>query len=349
MHDVRLPGDVSPREWDEFHGLVVADEVARCGSLGVLWALGCGTAIACPILVNYGTEEQKAKFLPPVIHGEFRFCLGITEPEVGSDIANLLTHAEQEGDYFVVSGTKKWVTNGTFAHYCIAAVRTGHAGRTGISLLNIPLDTVGVSREKIKSSGVASGGVASITFDNVHVPVENLVGEKNKGFYMLMSSFDHHRSWIAANCLRLARVCLEDAYQYALTRQTFGRPLIDHQAIRLKVANVGLQITSSYALLESLIEMRQNLSTKIGQAHSGIGGLYAITKVAAARAFELAVRESQQIMGAAAYTRTGPGLRIERLSRDMRVLVIGGGSEEILTEMSVVQEQKDLNKCEALS
>ncbi|KAH8621083.1 Aft10-1 [Alternaria alternata] len=243
MHDVRLPGDVSPREWDEFHGLVVADEVARCGSLGVLWALGCGTAIACPILVNYGTEEQKAKFLPPVIHGESRFCLGITEPE----------------------------------------------------------------------------------------------------------GFDHHRSWIAANCLRLARVCLEDAYQYALTRQTFGRPLIDHQAIRLKVANVGLQITSSYALLESLIEMRQNLSTKIGQAHSGIGGLYAITKVAAARAFELAVRESQQIMGAAAYTRTGPGLRIERLSRDMRVLVIGGGSEEILTEMSVVQEQKDLNKCEALS
>nr|Q50LG2.1 RecName: Full=Acyl-CoA dehydrogenase AFT10-1; AltName: Full=AF-toxin biosynthesis protein 10-1 [Alternaria alternata]BAD97695.1 Aft10-1 [Alternaria alternata] len=347
MHDVRLPGDVPPREWDEFHGLIVADEVARCGSLGVLWALGCGTAIACPILVNYGTEEQKAKFLPPVIHGESRFCLGITEPEVGSDIANLVTRAEQEGNYFIVNGTKKWVTNGTFADYCIAAVRTGQAGRTGISLLNIPLDVAGVSREKIESSGVASGGTASITFDNVQVPVENLLGEKNKGFYMLMSSFDHHRSWIAANCLRLARVCLEDAYQYALTRQTFGKPLINHQTIRLKLANIGIQITSSYALLESLTEMRQNLSVKMGQVHRGIGGLCAITKVAAARTFELAVRESQQIMGASAYTRTGPGLRVERLSRDMRVLVIGGGSEEILSEMSVVQEQKDLNRCKS--
>ncbi|KAB2098600.1 hypothetical protein AG0111_0g13144 [Alternaria gaisen] len=122
-------------EWDEFHGLIVADEVARCGSLGVLWALGCGTAIACPILVDYGTEEQKAKFLPPVIHGESRFCLGITEPEVGSDIANLVTRAEQEGNYFIVNGTKKW------------AKQEERVSRFSTS----PLDVAGVSREKLKA------------------------------------------------------------------------------------------------------------------------------------------------------------------------------------------------------
>ncbi|KZL71680.1 acyl-CoA dehydrogenase [Colletotrichum tofieldiae] len=347
LGDLELPGGVSPKEWDAFHDLIVTDEIARCGSLGVLWALGCGNAIACPPLVQLGTEEQKETFLPSVVNGTTRFCLGITEPEVGSDVANLSTTAQRRGDVFFVNGVKRWVTNGMFADYCTAAVRTGGDGRTGISLLIIPLDLPGVTRSKIHSSGVASSGTAALEFLNVEVPVENLVGEENTGFSILMKSFDHHRMWIAGNCIRLARVCLEDAFQHALTRNTFGKPLIDRQAIRLKLANLGAQIMSSYALLESLVAVQHRSSIYSPHGHTGMGGLCALVKVSAARAFELAVRESQQIMGALGYTRTGPGCRVERLSRDMRVLVIGGGSEEILSELSILQERKDLERCKA--
>ncbi|GJC87931.1 acyl-CoA dehydrogenase apdG [Colletotrichum liriopes] len=286
--------------------------------------------------------------------------------KVGSDVANLSTTAQRRGDVFFVNGVKRWVTNGMFADYCTAAVRTGGEGRTGISLLIIPLDLPGVTRSKIHSSGVASSGTAALEFLNVEVPVENLVGEENTGFSILMKSrwiipltglgatelitcegFDHHRMWIAGNCIRLARVCLEDAFQHALTRHTFGKPLIDRQAIRLKLANLGAQIMSSYALLESLVAVQHGSSIYSPHGHTSMGGLCAVVKVSAARAFELAVRESQQIMGALGYTRTGPGCRVERLSRDMRVLVIGGGSEEILSELSILQERKDLERCKA--
>jgi alkylation response protein AidB-like acyl-CoA dehydrogenase len=153
--------------------------------------------------------------------------------------------------------------------------------------------------------------------------------------------------WIAGNSLRLARVCVEDAYQYATARRTFGQLLIDRQAIRSKFVNVGMQIMGAHALLESLAQIRDELAEK-GRLSAGteqfarIGGLCALTKVMSARAVELAVRECQQIMGALAYTRSGQGARVERISRDMRVLVIGGGSEEVMTDLSLLQEAKDV-------
>ncbi|KAB8075705.1 acyl-CoA dehydrogenase/oxidase [Aspergillus leporis] len=347
LGDIKLPGRVSSNEWDSFHDLIAIDEMARCGSLGVLWALGCGNAIGCPPVINFGTEKQKSRWLPPVIRGEIRLCLGITEPQAGSDVASISTTAQRQDNVFIVNGTKQWVTNGLFAHYCTAVVRTGGAGKAGISLLVIPLDSKGVSRTEIHSSGVASSGCATLKFDNVEVPAENLIGNLNEGFKLIMSSLNHERLWIAGNCLRLARICLEDSYKHALTRQTFGKPLIDRQAIRLKFANVGMQIMSAYALLESLVQVRESAfkrATNIDELGSNIGGLCALAKVSAGRATELAVRESQQILGALGYTRAGPGARVERISRDLRVLIIGGGSEEILSEMSVMQERKDLEE-----
>ncbi|KAI1374310.1 acyl-CoA dehydrogenase [Hypoxylon crocopeplum] len=347
LGDTQLPGGITPEEWDSFHDLIAIDEMARCGSLGVLWALGCGNAIGCPPVINFGTEEQKSKWLPRVIQGDIRFCLGITEPQAGSDVAGISTTAHRQGSVFIVNGTKQWVTNGTFANYCTAAVRTGGARKDGISVLVIPLDLKGVSRTEVHNSGVASSGCATLEFNNVEVPAENLIGNLDEGFKLIMASFNHERLWIAGNCLRLARICLEDSYQHALTRMTFGKPLIDRQAIRLKFANVGMQIMSTYALVESLVQVRDSAfkrATHADEAGSNISGLCALAKVSAAKTAELAVRESQQILGGFGYTRSGPGARVERISRDLRVLVIGGGSEEILSEMSVNQERKDLER-----
>lgn len=348
--ETTLPGDVAPSEWDSFHDLIAMDEMARCGSLGTIWALGCGNSIGCPLVIKFGTEEQKSTWLPPVVRGEARFCLGCTEPQAGSDVAGIVTTAEQKGDVFVVNGTKQWVTNGMTANYCTAVVRTGGPGKDGVSVLVIPLDSKGVTRSEIRNSGVELSGCASLKFDNVEVPVGNIVGEVNRGFRLIMTSFNHERLWIATNCLRLARVCVEDAYQHAVTRHTFGKPLIERQVIRLKFANVGMQVTSTFALIESIVQLWNRARLQGGDdATTPTGGLCALTKVNAARALELAVRESQQIMGALGYTRGGAGGRIERISRDMRVLVIGGGSDEILSEMCLMQESKDLQKIMASS
>lgn len=187
------------------------DEVARCGSLGTIWALGCGNSIGCPLVIKFGTEEQKSAWLPPVVRGESRFCLGCTEPQgerdiflrtfffwfqsrrprqsfvvinlalfvspyftlcvrpliklllAGSDVAGIVTTAEQKGQVFVVNGTKQWVTNGMTANYCTAVVRTGGPGKDGISVLVIPLDSKGVTRSEIHNSGVELSGKIETT------------------------------------------------------------------------------------------------------------------------------------------------------------------------------------------
>ncbi|KAH8817509.1 acyl-CoA dehydrogenase [Xylogone sp. PMI_703] len=335
----RLPGDLKPEDWDGLHQLICNDEVARCSSLGVIWALGCGTSIGLPPVINFGTSEQCARFIPDVITGNSRFCLALTEPDAGSDIANMTTTASLKEDVFIVNGTKKWITN----------VRTGSPGREGLSLLVIPLNAEGVLRTPIATSGVASSGCAMLTFNSVKVPVSNLLGEINKGFKPLMMSLNTERLLISANCIRLARVCVEDAHDYAITRETFSQPLINRPTIRLKFTNMGAQIMGAYALLESLMELtypshKTQSDSHVTGSRSDIGGLCALTKITSARALELAVRECQQIMGARGYSKSGPGARIERISRDMRTLAVGGGSEEILGELAVTQERKDLLK-----
>ncbi|KAG9817786.1 hypothetical protein KCU63_g18716, partial [Aureobasidium melanogenum] len=154
LSGVNLPGGVSCEEWDAFHDLIVIDEIARCGYLGVIWALTCGNSIGCPPVANFGSEEQKKRYLPDVYAGRKRFCLAITEPDAGSDVAGLTTRAERKGDKYIVNGAKKWITNGYFADYATAAVRTGGEGKNGISALVIPLNLKGVTCKKIYNSGV---------------------------------------------------------------------------------------------------------------------------------------------------------------------------------------------------
>ncbi|TVY17586.1 Acyl-CoA dehydrogenase apdG [Lachnellula arida] len=355
MGNIKLPGDIEPGKWDGFHDLICIDELARCGYLGVVWALGCGDSIGCPPVVNFGSDAQKKAWLPSVINGESRFCLGVTEI-AGSDVANISTTAERRGDVYVVNGAKKWITNGMWATHCTAAVRTGAPGKNGISALVIPLNSKGVSRRKILNSGVAASGNSNpiwlrfpiadylgstyLEFDDVEVPVSNLLGEENKGFKIIMSNsdFNHERLWLACTSLRLARICLTDAYSYALERTTFGKHLIEHQAIKTKFTTIGADILPAHAFMESLVA----LGDANKHAEPRYGGLIALLKVVAGRALEKTVRETQQVMGGLGYSRTGKGARIEQISRDMRVMVIGGGSEEILSELAFVQEKKDL-------
>ncbi|KAK0647596.1 Acyl-CoA dehydrogenase apdG [Lasiodiplodia hormozganensis] len=289
-----LPGGIPPGEWDGFHDLIVIDEIARCGYLGVIWALSCGNSIGVPPLLNFGTEEQKRRFLPDVLAGRTRFCLGVTEPDAGSDVAGITTVAERDGDEYVVNGSKKWITNGS----------------------------------------------TYIEFDDVRVPAANLLGQENRGFEIIMSNFNHERLWLACTSLRLARVCAEDAYTHATTRETFGKPLIANQLIRSKISSFGRSIDATHAWMEQLVHMAEQSKTSPGGGGGNLGGLIANLKVLAARTLEHVNREAQQIMGGLGYSKNGRGARVEQISRDVRVLVVGGGSEEILADLAVKQELK---------
>ncbi|KAK7214624.1 hypothetical protein V2G26_002627 [Clonostachys chloroleuca] len=342
LDGIQLPGGISPSEWDEFCDLIVMDEIARCGYLGVIWGLACGNIIGLPPVIRFGTPEQKRKFIPDVLKGKTRFCLGVTEPDAGSDVAGITTTATRQGNKYVINGAKKWITNAIWADYCTAAVRTGGPGQKGISAIVIPLTSAGIIRKRLFNSGVSSSGSTYIEFDNVEVPIENLIGEENQGFRIIMSNFNHERTWLSCMALRLARVCIEDSFIYASRRETFGKKLLSNQIIRAKLATVGRELEASQTYLEQLVYMlAQSLRTS-GVEPPGIGGLLASSKVLSCRVLEHAVREAQQIMGGVGYSKGGRGGRVEQISRDVRCMVVGGGSEEILTELSLNQEMKAL-------
>lgn len=166
-----------------------------------------------------------------------------------------------------------------------------------------------------------------------------------------MSNFNHERLWLACTSLRMARVCLGDAYNYSLSRETFGKKLIEHQAIRTKFSALAQRILPVHAYMESLVAIandhalraqRLGVRASASQDELKYGGLIAVLKVSAGRALEETVREAQQIMGGLGYSRTGQGARIEQISRDVRVMVVGGGSEEILSDLAFKQEKRDL-------
>ncbi|KAL6245495.1 hypothetical protein RBB50_007494 [Rhinocladiella similis] len=360
----RLPGDIRPEDWDGFHDLIVIDEIAKCGYLGVIWALSCGNSIGAPPLINYGTDEQKARFLPDVLSGNSRFCLGVTEPDAGSDVAGITTTAERHGDMYVVNGAKKWITNAIFADYVTAAVRTGGPGRQGVSALIISLKSPGVTCTKIENSGVNASGSTYIEFDDVRVPVSNLLGQENRGFEIIMSNFNHERLWLACTSLRMARVCVEDAYAHALRRETFGKPLIANQVITAKFADFARDIEPAHAYMESIVYLNEHNRKRQARLNHGshiertqtlpptaldVGAMIATLKTGAGRVLERVNRDAQQIMGGAGYSRTGKGARIEQISRDVRVMVVGGGSDEILSDLAVKLETKELKKLSQLS
>ncbi|KAF4126133.1 Acyl-CoA dehydrogenase related to the alkylation response protein AidB [Geosmithia morbida] len=330
---------VDPKDWDQFHEMLLTDELARTGSGGFVWNLIGGFGIGCPPVVKFGSEALKARILPGILAGDKRICLAITEPDAGSDVANLTCEAKlsDDGKHFIVNGEKKWITNGIWSDYFTTAVRTGGEGMNGVSLLLIER-TQGVTTRRMDCQGVWSSGTTYITFEDVKVPVENLLGKKNQGFRVIMSNFNHERIGIIIQCIRFSRVCYEESVRYANKRRTFGKKLIDHPVIRMKLAHMARQIEASYNWLENLIFQAENMSDT--QAMLQLGGPIAGLKAQSTVTFEFCAREASQIFGGLSYSRGGQGAKIERLYRDVRAYAIPGGSEEIMLDLSMRQSLK---------
>ncbi|KAF2246219.1 acyl-CoA dehydrogenase NM domain-like protein [Trematosphaeria pertusa] len=335
--DVPGPAGIPVAELDVFHLMIQTDENCRIEG-GVGGALGGGSVIGVPPIVHHGTEEQKRKWLPGLFTWETSFCLGITEPSGGSDVANLQTTAKKtaDGRYYVVNGYKKWITGMPWATHMTTAVRTGGPGMKGISVLVIPANSKGLTHRRIPNSGQKAGGASFVEMDDVYVPVENLIGKENEGFRIIMTNFNKERFIMSVGCNRKARTCLSLSFEYANKRHTFGKPLIANQIISHKLATMGRYVESHWAWLEQLAYHIQQ--SPLAWQDPEIAGQIALSKVHGGRILEMANREAQQIFGGAGYQRGGTGAVIEQMSRDLRMMVVGGGSEEIIADLAVRQE-----------
>ncbi|KAI9011292.1 acyl-CoA dehydrogenase/oxidase [Gaertneriomyces semiglobifer] len=333
-------GNVSPKEWDSFHEFIVCDELSRCGSGGVLWGLIGGLGIGLPPVLHFGSDYLKDKVIADCLAGRKNICLAITEPAAGSDVANLTTTARRtpDGKHYILNGEKKWITNGVFADYFTVACRTGEEGMNGISLLLVERTMPGVTTRQMDCMGVWASGTTYITFEDVKVPVENLIGKENKGFKCIMYNFNHERMGICIQATRFARVCLEDSIRYAHKRRTFGKKLIDHPVIRNKLGHMIRRVEATHAWMESLI-YQTNVMDKDLQMLK-LGGPIALLKVQSTQTMEFCAREAAQIFGGLSYSRGGQGERVERLYREVRAYAIPGGSEEIMIELGVKQSVK---------
>lgn len=307
---------------------ILSEELART-SLGGLPSTLLAHGIGLPPVLNFGSDELKETIIPPVIAGHKRISLAVTEPSGGSDMANLRTTAVRDGDHYIVNGSKTFISGGMGADWFTTGVRTGGEGARGISVLVIPAAAEGVSRTSLdKKQGWWCSDTATIYFDNVRVPVGNLLGEEGKGFLVMAHNFNAERLSMSVMMEASSRVCLEEAVNWAQNRETFGQRLADHQVIRHKIAEMKQRINSCQAYI-------QHCSREIIAGTAFFGDI-ALLKVHCSQTVEFCAREAMQILGGIGYMR---GNRVERIYREVRVNAIGGGSEEIMRDLAARQYQ----------
>ncbi len=304
---------------------IVFREVGRAGAGGVFASLGSIT-IGAPVIARFGSADLQARVLPEVAAGRKIIALAITEPGGGSDVQALTTRAVRDGDHYIVNGEKTFITSGMRAAWLTTAVRTADAGPNSFTLLVIPADAPGVTRAPLKKMGWWASDTASIHFDNVRVPVANRVGEENRGLKLVLGNFNMERINMGAGALGASECCLAEALAWARERRTFGQRLIEHQAIRHKLADMQMRVNAAAAVLETLFQRVLAGERPVAEI--------ALFKNLATQCLEFCAREAAQILGGAGFMRGGA---VERIYREVRVNAIGGGAEEILKDLAARQ------------
>lgn len=309
--------------------------LARHGKSGGVLASLFSHNIGLPPVVLHASDAVRHEVVPPVLRGEKIAALAITEPGGGSDVAALRTTAKRDGDHYVVNGEKTFITSGMRADWITVAVRTGEGrGAGGISMLLVPGDTPGLTRTRLSKMGWLCSDTATLHFDNVRVPARYLLGNEGEGFRMVMGNFNGERIGIAAGALGFSQACLDEALAWARERKTFGAALIQHQAVRHKLVDMQMRIASTEAWIEAV--------SAEGDALEAAGRFNAPEWVAqicmlknhATQTMQFCADQAVQILGGMGFMR---GTVSERIYREVKVMMIGGGAEEIMKELAAKQ------------
>jgi acyl-CoA dehydrogenase len=309
-------------EDDPVADAVFVEELARCGSGGLAAGIGAHSGIALPPIARFGTEEQKQRYLVPGIRGERIAALGITEPDAGSDVASICTRARRVDGGFLVNGAKTFITGGVRADFIVTAVKTtDQGGHHGISFLIVERGP-GVQSSKLEKLGWHASDTALIAFDDVFVPEENLLGQENQGFYLIMANFQWERLLMALGAVGAMQAAFERTLAFALERRAFGKPIGKHQAIRHKLAEIALRIEAGRDVTYAALRRYLDGADAVREV--------TIAKLATQRAAFEVMDDCLQIHGGAGYMKE---YEIERAARDARLGPIGGGTDEIMKEI----------------
>jgi acyl-CoA dehydrogenase len=310
---------------------VLFEELGRCGSGGVAAGIGAHVAIATPPINDSGTDAQRQRWLAPAIKGTKIVALGITEPAGGSDIAHVETTARREGDVYVVNGSKMFITNGVNADVVVVLARTKpEGGHQGLTLLVVERGAPGYSvGRKLDKLGWRASDTAELIFQDCRVPVDNRLGDENKGFYMAVANFQWERLWIAIGAVASAQRSLELAVDYAANRVQFGKRLTDMQVIRHQIAEMALTIEQARQLTYYALWLH---SQKLPCTKE-----VSMAKIAATEADVKVADRALQIHGGYGYMSEYP---ISRAWRDARLGPIGAGTNEIMRE--IIARELDL-------
>lgn len=307
---------------------VLTETLARESGSGGLMASLFSHNIGLPPVLRWGSDALQREVIPPVLRGEKIAALAITEPGGGTDVAALRTTARLDGDHYVVDGEKVFITSGMRADYLTVAVRTdaGNKGRGGISMLVVPGDCSGLSRSPLQKMGWHCSDTAHLRFDGVRVPARFLVGQEGSGFKMIMGNFNGERLSMAVMALGFAESCYREALDWARSRKTFGSALVEHQVVRHKLMDMKMRIESTRAWVDAV-------TRRLDEGDEGAEWVsqVCLLKNHSTQTMQFCADQGVQILGGMGFMR---GTACERIYREVKVMMIGGGAEEIMKELA---------------
>jgi citronellyl-CoA dehydrogenase len=328
LFGIRIPSELGGSGLDWWATAAALESIAWADSPGTGMGLMVQAELTVPIINELGTAEHKDAFMRPAMAGEWIGALGISEPGGGSDVAALRTYARADGDDLVISGQKLWITNGSRADFIVLAVRTGEAGRRGISLVLFPTRTPGFSvGKKLKKVGNLCSDTAELFFDDCRIPARYILGEKNRGFYYIMHNFQGERLASAIMMVASMARCLDLAIQYGKERMAFGNPVGSYQVWRHKFAGHRTSLEAARWLVYRALDLTNRDQKAVREI--------TMAKLYASELAQRLTYDCMQIFGGFGYTTEYP---VSRYWRDLRLYTIGAGTSEIMKEIIAKEE-----------
>ena len=317
---IKYPTEFGGMGLDFSYSMVMAEALGDCNVGGVPMAIGVQTDMCTPALARFGSDELRREFLAPSIAGDLVGCIGVSEVTGGSDVAALKTTAKKDGGDYVINGSKMWITNGMQADWCCLLANTSEGPvHSNKSLIMVPLDAPGVTRQKIEKIGMHSSDTAQLFFDNVRVPQRNLIGQEGAGFMFQMLQFQEERLYGAASSLQSLDNLIDQTIEYTRQRHTFGQPLLNNQVVHFRLAELRTEVEALRALTYRAVEAYV--------AGKDVTKLASMAKLKAGRLSREVADSCLQYWGGMGFTADNP---ISQAYRDSRLISIGGGADEIM-------------------